>query len=90
MKQSEFREMNLMDTVDLMQSDDYKDRFKAEYWQLKIRYYRLHDMLVKYSAGTLSFEPTCPIDLLKDQARIMGEYLYALEVRAEMEKISLC
>jgi hypothetical protein len=30
--------MELQDTVELMNSSDYKDRFKAEYWQAKIRY----------------------------------------------------
>lgn len=29
--------MELKDTVELMNSDDYKDRFKAEYYQTKIR-----------------------------------------------------
>lgn len=28
----------LKDTIELMNSSDYKDRFKAEYYQLKIRY----------------------------------------------------
>lgn len=27
----------LKDTIELMNSSDYKDRFKAEYYQLKIR-----------------------------------------------------
>ena len=31
----------LYDTVDPMVSKDYKDRFYAEYWQLKIRYEKL-------------------------------------------------
>ena len=29
--------MELKDTIALMQSDDYKDRFKAEHFQTKIR-----------------------------------------------------
>ena len=44
-------------------------------------------MLVKYDAGTLDFTPSCPIELLKHQAKMMGQYLYDLEVRAEIEKI---
>ena len=28
----------LKDTIELMNSADYKDRFKAEYLQIKIRY----------------------------------------------------
>ncbi len=81
--------MELMETVELMGSSDYKDRFKAEYYQTKIRYEKLHLMIVKYEAGTLDFEPTCPITLLKDQAKHMGMYLYTLEMRAQMEGIVL-
>lgn len=81
--------MDLIDTVELMSSSDYKDRFKAEYLQTKIRYMRLSQMLVKYDAGTLDFTPDCPIELLRNQANAMSEYLHALEVRAEVEKIKL-
>ena len=68
---------------------DYKERMKAEYRELKERYEKLHRMLVKYEAGTLDFTPTCPIELLKKQAKVMGEYLYVLEVRAAMEGVAL-
>ena len=81
--------MELKDTVELMNSADYKERFYAEYWQLKIRYSKLHKMIVKYDAGKLDFEPTCPIDLLKHQKSLMGQLLYDLEVRAEIEQIDL-
>ena len=81
--------MDLKDTVDLMLSDDYKERFKAEYYQTKIRYDRLHDMLVKYDAGVLPFEPVCNIALLRSQASNMGKYLFSLEVRASAEEIVL-
>jgi hypothetical protein len=81
--------MELTDTIELMSSTDYKSRFKAEYLQLKIRYDRLNKMLVKYEAGTLNFKPTCPIDILRSQASAMSNYLYALEVRAEIENIDL-
>lgn len=37
----------LKDTIELMNSSDYKDRFKAEYYQLKIRYTKLHAMEVR-------------------------------------------
>lgn len=81
--------MELKDTITLMNSSNYKDRFKAEYQQTKIRYDKLHRMIVRYEAGTLDFEPTCSLELLKEQASYMGRYLYALEVRAEIEKIGL-
>ena len=73
----------------MMTSSDYKVRFKAEYWQVKHRYDRLHDMLVRADAGKLDFTPTCPLDLLRDQAAAMGKYLYILEVRAQMEDVDL-
>ena len=80
---------DLKDTVDLMNSNDFKDRFKAEYYQTKIRYDKLHAMIIKYEAGTLSFTPNCSLELLKHQASMMGQYLYDLEKRAEIEKIEL-
>lgn len=81
--------LQLEDTVDMMLSGDYKERFKAEYWQTKVRYEKLHKMIVKYEAGTIEFEPNCNLQLLKAQASNMGQYLYALEVRAEVEHIAL-
>lgn len=77
------------DTVQGMLRADYKERFKAEYRQTKIRYDKLHKMLVKADAGTLEFNLTCPLELLKDQKMHMGRYLYCLEVRAQIEGIEL-
>ena len=81
--------MELKDTVEEMLSDDYIQRFKAEYNQTKIRYNKLQKMVVKYEAGTLGFEPKCPIEVLKDQKMYMGCYLFKMEVRAEIEGIEL-
>lgn len=81
--------MNLKDTITLMQSDDYKERFKAEYLQTKIRFDKLHATIVKYEAGVLEFNPTCGIEFLKKQAIAMSDYLYSLEVRAVVEGIEL-
>ena len=81
--------MELKDTIDLMNSEDYTDRLRAEYYQTKIRYDKLHSMIIKYEAGKLDFEPECSIELLKEQARYMGNYLYILEVRSEVENIKL-
>ena len=80
---------DLTGTISLMQSDDYRERFIAEYLQTKIRYDKLHKMIVKHEANTLNFEPNCPIELLMKQAEYMGKYLYMLEVRAEIEGIEL-
>ncbi len=81
--------MELKDTIELMTSDNFKDRFKAEYYQTKIRYDKLHIMVVKMEAGTLEFEPTCTINFFKDQLAAMGKYLYMLEVRAQIEGVEL-
>ena len=81
--------MKLKDTVNLMLSDDFKERFKAEYWQTKIRYNKLHKMVINYEAGTLPFKPTCSLEQLKAQKSLMGQYLYLLEVRAIKEGIKL-
>ena len=81
--------MELKNTVDLMNSADYKERFQAEYLQAKIRYDKLHEMIVKYEAKTLDFRPSCSIELLKEQKKHMGNYLYCLQIRAEIEGISL-
>lgn len=79
----------LKDTVELMNSKDYKERFIAEYAQTKIRYNALHSLLVKKEAGTLDFELVTPVLTLKNQASFMGQYLNQLEIRAELEKIEL-
>ena len=81
--------MNFESTVPMMTSADYKERFKAEYYQTKIRYDKLHRMTIRYEAGTLSFTPTCPLELLKEQKAAMGNYLRCLEIRAEIEGIVL-
>lgn len=81
--------MKLNDTVTLMNSEDYKERFIAEYYQTKIRYDKLHKMIVKLEADKLDFEPNSPLCLLKEQAKYMGEYLRTLEIRAEVEDIDL-
>lgn len=81
--------MELLNTVELMVSDNYKNRMKAEYLQTKIRYDKLHKMIVKYESNTLDFEPSCSLELLKKQANAMGEYLYCFECRAEIEGVEL-
>lgn len=81
------RKTELRDTVALMNSADYKERFKAEYIQTHIRYEKLRNMIVRYEAGTLDFEPSCPMNLLKQQACAMENYLFCLEARAQIEGI---
>ena len=56
---SEIGENPLYDTALLMKSNDFKDRFRAEYYQLKIRANGLKTMLKKYKNNTLPFKPNC-------------------------------
>lgn len=82
--------MELKDTIKLMWSADYKDRFKAEYYQLKIRKEKLSNMLNKYDeVDTLGFNPKCSYKLLSYQLECMNEYLEVLEERAKIEDIKL-
>jgi len=84
----------LKETAKSMGSNDYKERFIAEYWQLKIRYEKLKNFCNRielwrdYGVGE---EPEfdCPYGLLKDQLYVMNEYLNILEQRAIVEKINL-
>ena len=77
--------MTLDKTVDLMLSDDYKDRFEAEYRQLVNRANKLRKMIRQYEKG----EPESPIDILVWQLKTMDEYIYILKRRAFYEKITL-
>lgn len=81
--------MDLLDTIPLMQSHDYKERFKAEYWQLKIRYNRLGALLNKIARGTVSFVPDCPVELLVKQHEMMSKLLDVMETRADYEELEL-
>lgn len=83
------KKMELMDTAPMMGSDDYKERFKAEFYQTKIRYEKLHRMCIRYEAGTLDFEPSCSLELLTKQKAAMSQYLHCLEVRAQIEGVVL-
>lgn len=88
-KNKESKNMELKDTIELMNSDDYRERFIAEYLQAKIRYNKLNKTLVKAQAGTLKFKLKCPIEVLEIQKKHIGEYINDLEVRAEIEGIQI-
>jgi hypothetical protein len=81
--------MTLNETAEMMNSADYKERFRAEYLQLTIRMHGLMAMLRKYQAGTLDFTPSCSYDLLNAQLKSMNLYASFLEERAEIENIDL-
>ena len=81
--------MDLKDTIDMMNSSQYVDRFKAEYYQLKIRREKLKDMLVRYKNDELNFTPKCSYNRLYFQLVCMNEYMNVLEERAKIENIIL-
>lgn len=81
--------MELKDTVEMMNSADYKERFKAEYQQVVIRYRKLAAMLQKWDNGELNFTPTCPRSTYNMQVRAMTDYIAVLEARAVMEGVEL-
>lgn len=87
-------QITLGDTADMMNSKDYKERFKAEYLQTKIRYEKLKNFNTEIEAAGMSEavkmpKHDCPDDLLRTQQRIMGEYLHILELRAAIEGVEL-
>ena len=85
--------MELKNTIDGMISNDYRERFKAEYRQTMERYERLKGLCNRIEAAkrTRREEPRhdCPIGLLREQQERMGMYLETMEIRAEIEQIDL-
>ena len=81
--------MTLNETVDLMLSDDYKDRLKAEYYQTEIRLNKLKIAIAKYKASTIGYSVAGGLASLMEQKRDMESYLETLFVRAELDGIEL-
>lgn len=80
--------MELLDTIEMMKSDDYKERFKAEYYQLKIRLDRLNALVIKKGIHSESVPETSYL-MLKQQSIIMEAYLKCLDERAKHEGIKV-
>ena len=90
--------MELKDTIEMMTSEDYKERFKAEYQQTKIRYEKLKAFNKRIEAAWRANvneskipvpKHDCPDEILREQQALMGQYLHILEVRAVIEGIEL-
>ena len=81
--------MELKDTVEMMNSEDFKERFKAEYYQLLIRLDGLTSMLIKWENNMLDFEPNCSKETLENQFIFMQGYIDILRLRAQIEEIDL-
>lgn len=79
----------LKDTVELMTSSDYRERFLGEYYQNKIRLNKLQIMVDKWDKGELKFTPTCPRETYEFQLSYMRKLDAILIMRAKMEGISL-
>ena len=82
-------EEKLKETTPLMESEDWKDRFKAEYVQLSVRLEKLESVLKKYDNGELEWEFKSPVELLRQQADYMNNYKVILEQRATYEGVDL-
>lgn len=78
--------MTLDKTVDMMLSDDFKERFKAEYYQATNRRNKL-DKAAKEIKGVKSKKDL--YILYRWQLRVMDDYIYVLKLRAETEGIAL-
>ena len=81
--------MQLKDTVEMMNSEDFKERIKAEYYQLLIRLDGLTSMLIKWENNMLDFVPKCSKETLENQVIFMQGYLDILRLRAKIEEIEL-
>lgn len=81
--------MGLEETVAGMTSLDYKDRFIAEYAQLKLREAKLKKMLSDWGNNLLTFEHPVPRCVYETQLEGMNTYASALEIRALIEEIDL-
>ncbi|MBS5673193.1 MAG: hypothetical protein KHW88_03660 [Lachnospiraceae bacterium] len=81
--------MELRDTVEMMNSSDYKERFRAEYQQVVIRYQKLKDMMIRWCKDELDFKPTCSKMVYFAQLSAMHKYMEILEARAVMEGVEL-
>lgn len=92
-EKKEKNNMELKETVELMNSEDYKERFVAEYRQVKIRYEKLKNFCNKIEVEKMLGEEVtkhdCPLELLREQQKYMGLYLSILEKRALIENVEL-
>ena len=84
----------LKDTINGMASEDYKERFIAEYKQTLIRYEKLKRFCDKIEIAEIfgvgeAPKHDCPLSLLREQQKYMGMYLGTLEKRSLIEGIEL-
>ena len=80
--------VTLTDTIELMTSDNYKDRLVAEYVQLAMRRDRLMQIIEDANSGRREIPLNCSISLLLEQEHAMTKYMMVLEQRFEQEGIN--
>ena len=75
--------MTFKETIPMMMSDNYSDRLKAEYFQLKIRTEEIKETLDRYPP------PLINLNLLAAQYKAMQMYQKILEARLVEEDIDI-
>lgn len=71
----------------LLNSSNWEDRLKGEYYELSERVKNLKKCITKINAGTIDFKGKTELKALNEQLRIMLEYKSILEYRLEKEGI---
>lgn len=79
----------LEETVDLMLSDNWEDRFKAEYYQLEYRYVALNKSLMEADLSAETAEQTMNLHYRREQLNNMRMYLLSMKTVAAAEGIEL-
>lgn len=88
----------LSQTCEMMWSKDYRERFKAEFYQLKIRTEKLENFLAKIKAQyhyendfieKEKIQHDCDETILEEQLENMKRYLFILKQRAVIENINI-
>ncbi len=74
-------------TKNLMISENWKDRFIAEYWQAKIRYDRVYCIIMDYKLGYSTININLDAEL--DKLSILQDYIEQLEKMAKIYNIYL-
>lgn len=78
--------MELKDTIDMMCSEDWKERLKAEYLQARIRYEKLVMFINKNRNNEQAVNG---LIFLEEQKHHLFLYIRSLERRLKIEKIEI-
>lgn len=71
--------------MELLQSDDWKDKRRGELLFVKYRCSKLKAYIDLYASGSLPYTPTTPLKLLEEQYDAMCKYHDILEERSLIE-----